>query len=87
MEHHVAFSLGTLLLIPRTELSANVIFPHNITFGEKIENVTITNITDVLPEKLEFNQQSKGKKQEQFLHLSIFFQMTKYIDTKKNIKL
>ena len=65
MEHHVAFSLGTLLLIPRTELSANVIFPHNITFGEKIENVTITNITDVLPEKLEFNQQSKGKKQEQ----------------------
>ena len=64
MEHHVAFSLGTLLLIPRTELSANVIFPHNITFGDKIENVTITNITNLLPEKLEFNQKSKGKKQE-----------------------
>jgi hypothetical protein len=65
MEHHVAFSLGTLFLIPRTELGANVIFPHNITFGDKIENVTITNITDIVPEKLEFNQQSKGKKQEQ----------------------
>ena len=65
MEHHVAFSLGTLLLIPRTELSDNAIFPHNKTFGDKIENLTITNITNLLPEKLEFNQQSKGKKQEQ----------------------